>query len=67
MAAKQLDALKAKYPDKIEGWYRDSDGYWIDLKKGWQWQECHAVHEWNIRDTVMAFWDVKPCTCKDCR
>ena len=64
---KSLNAIKAKHPDKVAGWYKDSDGYWIDLKPGWQWQECHAVHEWNVKDAVCAFNDVKPCECDDCK
>jgi hypothetical protein len=62
-----LAKLQAKHPDKIAGWYKDSDGYWINLRKGWQWEECHAVHEWNVRDALASFRDVKPCDCGNCR
>jgi hypothetical protein len=64
---KALHALQAKHPDKIKGWYKDFDGYWIDLQRGWQWQECHTVHEWRVRDAVAAFKWIEPCSCDDCK
>jgi hypothetical protein len=62
-----LNRLQDQHRDKIAGWYKDSDGYWIDLRAGWQWQECHTVHEWNVRDAIASFRTVKPCDCGDCR
>lgn len=64
---KTIENLIAKHPEKIAGWYKDSDGYWIDLKPGWQWSECHAVHEWNVKDLVESFRQVEPCDCADCK
>jgi hypothetical protein len=66
---KGLQALLAKHPDKI-GSVSDEgreDGYWLFLKPGWRWDECHSVHEWNMRDLRAAFRDVQPCDCGDCR
>ncbi len=65
--AKTLTALALKHPDKIEDWSKDSDGYWINLRPGWQWQECHAVHEWNMKDIGASFRQVERCDCKDCK
>lgn len=62
-----LNKLAARHPDKVKGWYKDSDGYWIDLNKGWQWQECHAVHEWNMKDVLASFRWVEPCNCEECK
>jgi hypothetical protein len=63
---KALDNLKAQHPEKIRGWYKDSDGYWINLKPGWQWQECHAVHEWNVKDALASFKWIERCSCDEC-
>jgi len=53
--------------DKVERHYRDSDGYWIELKRGWHvWGE-HCI----VEDTKgAAFYKVKearPCHCKECQ
>ena len=40
---KTLDNLKASHPDKIRDWYKDSDGYWINLMPGWQFGEVMGV------------------------
>lgn len=49
--------------------YEDSDGYWIDLKKGWKWSGdpvgiVHGIHEDTRqrarKETVM------PCDCDEC-
>lgn len=57
--SKALNALQAKHPDKIAEWYRDSDGYWIGLRPGWQWGGGSIVHEWTVRDVLAAFRDVE--------
>jgi len=65
-----LDKLKAKHPDKIEGWYKDMDGYWVDLKYGWQdspSSEVHAVHEPTVKEVVEHFKLVCPCDCLYCQ
>ncbi len=64
---KTLDTLASRHPNLIEGWYKDSDGYWIDLKAGWTWQGCHSVHEWNVKDALRSFNEVERCDCKDCK
>ena len=65
--SKTLAALAKKNPDKVRGWYKDSDGYWVDLKRGWQLWECHSVHEWKVRDLLASFKGVEPCDCDDCK
>jgi hypothetical protein len=65
---KALARIMTAHPEKVRGWYKEHrDGYWIDLKPGWQWQGCHSVHEWNVRDLVRSFRMVEPCDCDDCR
>ena len=50
--SKTLDKLAAAHPDKIIGWYHDSDGYWVELKTGWQQWGVHTVHEDSVKDTL---------------
>lgn len=52
----------------IEDEYRDSDGYWINLASGFQWDGAHAVHEPTKAAAYRILTrEVKPCTCPDCR
>lgn len=64
--SKTLDKLAERHPDKIEMWYRDSDGYWVELNKGWQLDGCHGVHEDTVADCLSAFKGVDTCDCADC-
>jgi hypothetical protein len=64
---KALDSLQKRNPGKVQDWYQDSDGYWINLKLGWQWFGCHAVHEWTVKDALASFSSVEPCDCPDCK
>jgi hypothetical protein len=64
---KQIEKLVAAHPDKVSGWYKDQDGYWINLKRGWQFWDCHCVHEWNVKDVVRSFRQVAPCSCDECK
>lgn len=52
-----------------DAWNEGEDGYWVLLKNGYcdPLTECHAVHEWTIKDLKVAFKSIKPCTCVDCR
>ena len=48
--------------------WRDSDGYWIALKPGWQVVGdplCHQVHEDTKRECLM--YEAEPCACPNCR
>lgn len=50
--------------------YADSDGYWIDLKKGWKWSGdplgcVHGIHE-DTRSTAHSEC-VMPCNCEACK
>lgn len=65
---KGLDRLLARHPDKIETYYRDVDGIWVDLKPGWsRWGEVHAIHEMTTREVVAAMSEVVACDCESCR
>lgn len=38
--------------DKVTDYWKDDDGYWVILKKGWHFEdmECHTAHEWTLKD-----------------
>lgn len=49
--------------------YRDSDGYWIYLKPGWQNGAdpgTHGIVESTKRDAYSTLTMAKPCGCADC-
>ena len=53
----------------ISNEYEDSDGYWIDLKKGWKWSGdpvgvVHGIHEHTRREARAE--TVLPCDCEEC-
>jgi hypothetical protein len=65
--SKTLAAIVARNPDKARGWYRDSDGYWIDLKPGWCFPgPVHACHGTTLKETLSDWRCVEPCDCDDC-
>lgn len=54
---------------KIEEAWKDSDGYWIELKAGWKSADdpvgvCHTIHEDTRREAL----DVgcMRCDCVEC-
>ncbi len=54
---------------RISKEYRDSDGYWIELKGGWQNGAdpgCHGIHENTKREAHSYMRNVIPCNCADC-
>jgi hypothetical protein len=67
MPNKTLDKLAASHGDKIASWYKDSDGYWIDLKYGWQLFGTHTVHELTVKEALASFRGVHPCSCTECK
>lgn len=59
--------LKAKH---IEREYSDSDGYWIELKRGFKSGEdpigvVHGIHEGSKAEAWRV--DVLACDCDDCK
>lgn len=53
----------------IQEEYRDSDGYWIYLKRGWQNGNDPGTHG-IVEDTKKAAYETlaaaKPCNCQEC-
>ncbi len=50
--------------------YRDSDGYWIYLKPGWQNGAdpgTHSIVEDSKRDAYSTLRSAKPCDCAECK
>lgn len=57
-----------KQTDLIEEEYRDSDGYWIYLKRGWTIPgDAHGIVENTKRQARASLADVVPCDCADCK
>lgn len=57
-----------KHEDLIEEQYRDSDGYWIYLKRGWRIPgDAHGIVEDTKREALSKLRNVVPCDCDDCR
>jgi hypothetical protein len=61
--------MRIKRTDLIKEEYRDSDGYWIYLKPGWQCGDdrgTHGITEYTKRDARGRLSQVIPCDCADC-
>lgn len=61
---------KAGRQDVIQRQYRDSDGYWIELKPGWQNGAdpgTHGIVEDTKTEAYRRLSMVKPCACEECR
>lgn len=65
-------AIAKKYLERVEREYRDYDGYWIELRRGWKNGDdpvgvCHGIHENTRRDALKVLtWSI-PCDCRECR
>jgi len=55
---RSLDKIAAD-PRVVEIWDEDEDGIWVQLAKGWNWDDVSCVHEWRVRDVIRAFKDIK--------
>lgn len=65
--AKTVDRIKAD-PRVESVWDEGEDGWWAMLKKGWQWDDCHGIHERSPRALLEVLrHEVRPCNCADCR
>lgn len=38
----------------------DSDGIWVHLNAGWNWENCTAIHEYTVRKVMAELRNVKP-------
>lgn len=46
--------------------YEDSDGYWIELKAGYEYDGCHGIHEDTRKEARECLKCVRICTCPEC-
>ena len=55
--------------ESCHSWWKDSDGYWIVLAPGLKcaFSDCHTIHEWNVKDCLLAIRNVQECDCAECR
>lgn len=57
-----------KRADVIAKEYRDTDGYWIELKPGFVvCGDAHGIVESTKRAAINKLGQVVPCSCDDCR
>lgn len=70
MIARSLTRLAAVHGDKVACVYRDIDGIWLVLQRGWRAGEhnyVHQIHEMTAREVIAAFRHIHPCNCDDCQ
>jgi len=54
MARYSKQVAKAFEDVSTGDYYVDSDGHWLTLKFGWEYQGGRTVHEWTTRDMLAA-------------
>jgi hypothetical protein len=62
--------MAAKSRAVIQEEYRDSDGYWIYLKPGWENGAdpgTHGIVEDTKREAYRTLAYARPCDCDDCK
>jgi hypothetical protein len=62
--------MARRYKHMIAEEWRDSDGYWIALKYGYQDSSnptCHTIHEDTKAEAHAVARDAIPCDCPECR
>jgi hypothetical protein len=63
---------QVKADPRVRDAYRDSDGWWIELRSGWRnaYDEpigaLHGIHEDTLRAALDRMPYVAPCDCADC-
>ena len=57
-----------RYQERVQEEYRDADGYWIYLKRGWVIPgDAHGIVENSKRIARSKVGQAVPCQCKECR
>ncbi len=66
-----LQLLRVRHQNKIDviDDERDTDdGYWLYLKRGWQFDGAHLIHEYTVSALCKTFNNrVTPCNCLLCK
>jgi len=68
--SKEEDIKMIKGIEKIEKHYRDSDGYWVYLKRGYQDKTnpgCHTICEDSRSLALSKASFAIPCECSECK
>lgn len=60
--------IPKKYQERVQDLYRDQDGYWIDLKRGWRRHDnlCHIIHEDTQKELLNVLRKTIKCNCDYC-
>jgi len=65
---KHSNGIVHRSRDKIERQYKDEDGYWIELRRGWVVPgDAHSIVENTKREAYAKLRDVVRCQCKECQ
>jgi hypothetical protein len=61
--------IKKKYQSRIDEIYRDSDGWWIYLKRGYCWDDkgLHTIHEDTQKEAIECLYYTEKCDCDYCK
>ncbi len=69
--SKCLTDYIARNTDKLRADFnKDSDGWWLNTKKGWQASpnsECHTIHAVSVHQLVKDCKHICRCECEECR
>ena len=41
--------------EAVEVIEKDEDGIWLYLNDGWNWDNCHTIHEYTVKDVMKEF------------
>ena len=52
-------AARVKRDPRLDEYYADSDGHWIDLVRGYNWGGGSIVHELTVKETLEALRDIE--------
>jgi hypothetical protein len=58
-----------KYAARVQEIFKDEDGWWIYLNRGWYWDDkgLHTIHEDTQREALEQLRYTDPCDCDYCR
>ena len=61
--------IPKKYVERVEEYYKDSDGWWIYLNRGWCWDDkgLHTIHEDTQKEALFALRCTEKCNCDYCK
>lgn len=61
--------IPKKYAPRVQEVFKDDDGYWIYLNRGWFWDDpgLHTIHEDTQRELLVQLRYTERCNCPYCQ